>query len=59
NEIKLTDGICSKKEISTGKNSGSYTLSTGSKYYVRVRGYVVDPFGSKIYGKYSKVKASK
>ena len=59
NEIKLTDGICSKKEISTGKNSGSYTLSTGSKYYVRVRGYVADPFGSKIYGKYSKVKATK
>ena len=58
-EIKLTDDICSKKEISTGKNSSSYTLSTGSKYYVRVRGYVADPFGSKIYGKYSKVKATK
>ena len=58
-DIKLADGFCGKKGISTGKNSDSYTLSTGSKYYVRVRGYVADPFGSKIYGKYSKAKASK
>lgn len=43
-----------------GNSKGKVALSTNmgvfKKYYVKLRGYVNDPFGKKIYGKYSKVK---
>ncbi|MCR4674560.1 MAG: hypothetical protein K5675_06085 [Lachnospiraceae bacterium] len=48
-----TDGSVGKKKIEY-----TYQLAKQKKYYVRVRGYVIDPFGNKIYGKYSKVKKS-
>ena len=41
----------SKGKISLGNHLGVYR-----KYYVKLRGYVKDPFENKIYGKYSKVK---
>ncbi len=44
-------GTVGKKKISVNER-----LSTNKKYYTRVRGYVYDPFGAKIYGSYSKVK---
>lgn len=46
-----------------GNSKGKVSLETGmgiyKKYYVRVRGYVTDLYGKKIYGKYSKVKCYK
>lgn len=43
--------------VSKSKISLSDHLKVSKKYYVQVRGYVKDPFGNCIYGKYSKVKA--
>ncbi|MCR5467451.1 MAG: hypothetical protein K6F37_00695, partial [Lachnospiraceae bacterium] len=54
-DVEIKDGVSSKKKISTMTDN----LGNLSKYYVRVRGYVSDPFGKKVYGKWSKVKASK
>lgn len=44
----------SKKKISLGER-----LNVLKKYYIQVRGYVKDPFGNGIYGKYGKVKCKK
>lgn len=48
----------SKTKINYDGWAWNSTLSTQKKYYARVRAYVYDPFGAKIYGKWSKVKAS-
>ena len=47
-----------KKNVSETKVLLS-TLRKGKKYYVKVRAYVVDEKGKKVYGKYSEVKALK
>ena len=46
----------SKTKINYTKSFYDDTLSTQKKYYTRVKAYVYDPFGAKIYGKWSKVK---
>ncbi len=49
--ISASNGVTGKK-IRSKVRMGIYPA-----YYVQVRGYVTDAFGSKIYGKYSKVKS--
>ena len=50
-EISADNGVTGKK-IRSKIRMGIYPA-----YYVQVRGYVTDAFGSRIYGKYSKVKS--
>lgn len=54
NEMVAFESGNSKGKVSLQTSMGVY-----KKYYVRARGYVTDPFGKKIYGKYSKVKCKK
>ncbi len=56
--MELESGYISKSKINYNKWASNNSLSTQKKYYARVRAYVNDPFGAKIYGKWSKVKKS-
>lgn len=51
-ENKVSQKRIRYSEITSNKNLNSKKAT----YYVRVRGYVLDPFGNEIYGKYSKIK---
>ena len=50
-DISSSNGVTAKK-IRSSVRMGIYP-----RYYVKVRGYVEDAFGSRIYGKYSKIKS--
>ena len=52
--INVKAGVVSKKKISTSGAVSNFNVKS-KNVYVRVRGYVTDPFGKNIYGKYSKV----
>lgn len=52
--------FASAKKKNIGANTKTKTLTglkAGKKYYVRVRAYVLDSMGNKIYGIYSTVKS--
>lgn len=49
-----------KKSVFTARKSKKLSgLKKGKTYYVKVRAYVIDSSGAKVYGKYSKVKKIK
>ncbi len=58
-DINVKAGVVGKKKISTKEEVYNFNIESNKNCYVRVRGYVTDPFGKNIYGKYSKVKSSK
>ncbi|MBP5304392.1 MAG: hypothetical protein J6Z02_00940 [Lachnospiraceae bacterium] len=58
-DIKAKAGVVGKKKLSTTEEIYNFNIDQSKKCYVRVRGFVTDPFGKNIYGKYSKVKSSK
>lgn len=54
-----TDGKTYKKLVTTSKEQYTKTLSSGKKYYFKVRGYVKPASGSTVYGSFSSVKSIK
>lgn len=65
-QIKVCKDKKFKKQVKTYqvKNNKKTTitlkkLKSGKKYYVKIRAYKIDSTGSKVYGKYSKVKPVK